>query len=60
MKILFYLLALVAGTFGLIALFRATENALGGGALDAVQFIIGIVGIFLAALWVMRARAAGK
>jgi hypothetical protein len=58
MKILFYLLALVAGTFGLIALFRATESALAGGGLDAVQFVIGIIGIILATLWVKRARAA--
>jgi hypothetical protein len=58
MKILFYVLALVAGTFGLISLFRATENALAGGGLDPLQFVIGVVGIFLAALWVMRARAA--
>ena len=58
MKILFYLLALVAATFGLIALFQASQSALEGGGLNAVQFIIGIVGIFLAALWVMRARAA--
>ena len=58
MKVLFYLLALVAGTFGMIALFRATQSALAEGGIDIVQFIVGIVGIFLAALWVMRARAA--
>ena len=58
MKILFYLLALVAGTFGLIALFRAVESSLNGGGFSSIQFIIGIVGIFLASLWVARARAA--
>jgi len=58
MKILFYLLALVAATFGLIAIFRATETALAGGGVDMIQFVIGIIGIFLASLWVMRARSA--
>lgn len=58
MKILFYLLALIAGAFGLLALTRATEVALSGGGLNGVQFVIGIFGIILATLWVKRARAA--
>ena len=58
MKILFSLLALVAGAFGLLALTRATEMALSGGGFSAPQFLIGIVGIFLATLWVKRARSA--
>lgn len=58
MKILFYILAMLAGLFGLLALFRATESALAGNGIDTVQFIIGIVGIFLASLWIMRARSA--
>lgn len=58
MKILFYVLALIAGTFGLISLFRAVESSLSGGGFNSIQFVIGIVGIFLAALWVIRARAA--
>ena len=58
MKILFYFLSLVAATFGLIALFRATESALAGGGVDMIQFVIGVIGIILATLWVKRARAA--
>jgi len=58
MKILFYLLAIVAGAFGLLALIRATETAMTSGEFSAAQFLIGIVGIFLATLWVKRARAA--
>lgn len=58
MKILFYLLAIVAGAFGLLALLRATEAALSGGGLNGVQFVIGIIGIILATLWVKRAKAA--
>jgi len=56
MKIVLYSFALVAGAFGLYYLFRAIETSLAGGGLDFVRFVIGIVGIFLAALWVMRAR----
>ena len=58
MKILFYLLALVASAFALIALFRAIETVLAGGGVDIIQFVIGVIGIFLASLWVMRARSA--
>lgn len=60
MKILFYVLALVAGAFGLLALSRATQEALETGGFNTAQFVIGIVGIILATLWVKRARAAGK
>ena len=58
MKMLFYVMALLAGTFGLFALFQATQTALAEGGIDTIRFVIGVVGIFLAALWVMRARAA--
>ena len=58
MKIVFYLLAIVAGAFGLLALIRSTETALTGGGLNGIQFVIGVVGIILATLWVKRARAA--
>lgn len=57
MKIVFYLLAIVAGAFGLLALIRATEASLSGGGLNSIQFVIGIIGIILATLWVKRARA---
>ena len=58
MKILFYILALVAGAFGMLSLVRAVESSLSEGGLNTVQFVIGIVGIILATLWVKRARAA--
>lgn len=57
MKIILYLFALVAGALGFYYLLRAIETSLAGGGIDAVRFVIGIVGIFLAALWVMRARS---
>ena len=57
MRILFYVLALVAGAFGMLALVRAVESSLSDGGFNSVQFVIGIVGIILATLWVKRARA---
>ena len=57
MKILFYVMALAAGAFGMLALVRAVETSLTGGGLNSIQFVIGIVGIILATLWVKRARA---
>ena len=57
MKIVLYLFALVAGSFGLYYLFRAIEASMSGGWLDVIRLVIGVVGIFLAALWVMRARS---
>ena len=58
MKIMLYLFALAAGGLGLYFLTRAVQTLLAGGGMDPISFVIGIVGIFLAALWVMRARAA--
>jgi len=59
MRILFYILALAAGALGFLALLRAVENALSGNGLELTQLVIGVVGLFLAVLWVKRARAAG-
>ena len=59
MRILFYVLALAAGALGFLALLRAVENALSGNGLELTQLVIGVVGLFLAVLWVKRARAAG-
>jgi len=58
MKILFYVMALAAGVFGLLVLVRAVQSVLAGGGFDVVQFAIAIIGIFLATLWVKRAKAA--
>lgn len=58
MKILFYVLALGAGIFGLLVLFQAVQRALSDGGVDIFQFAIGVIGIVLAFLWMMRAKAA--
>lgn len=42
----------------MLSLVRAVESSLSEGGLNTVQFVIGIVGIILATLWVKRARAA--
>ncbi|HKP68520.1 MAG TPA: hypothetical protein VJV05_04500 [Pyrinomonadaceae bacterium] len=60
MRILFYVLAAAAGLLGLLALFRTVEQVLAGNGLQAAQFVVGIVGIVLATLWIKRARAAGN
>jgi hypothetical protein len=60
MRILFYILAAVAGLFGLLALFRTFEHLLVGDGLQATQLVIGVVGILLAVIWIKRARAAGS
>lgn len=60
MKILFYVLAIAAGAFGFLGLFRAMENALAGNGLEITQLVIGIIGILLATLWVKRARSLGN
>lgn len=58
MKILFYVLAIAAAIFGLISLGRVIVTAVGGEGLDPVQLLLGIVSLFLASIWVMRARSS--
>jgi hypothetical protein len=57
MKYVLYFLAAVAGLFGLLSLLRAFELLLTGGAFQAVEFVIGAVGLFLSWLWIKRARS---
>ena len=57
MRILFYLLAAVAGLFGVLSLFRMIEHLLVGDGLQPAQLTIGAIGILLAVIWVKRARA---
>ena len=57
MKYLFYFLAAIAGLFGFLSLLRAVELILTGGGFQAIQFVIGAIGIFLSWLWVKRARS---
>lgn len=60
MRILFYVLAIAAAALGFLGLFRAMENALAGNAFEITQFVVGVVGLLLAFLWIKRARAAGN
>lgn len=57
MRILFYVLAVGAATLGFLGLFRSIERALVGEGLDFAQFVIGVVGLLLAFVWIKRARA---
>lgn len=58
MKILFYVLALTAGIFGLVSLFQSIQSAMEGNGIDTIRLVIGVAGIFLASLWFMRAKSA--
>jgi len=57
MKILFYLLGFLSAAFGLLAIFRAVETALGGGRLSLGMLVFGAAGIFISSIWFRRARA---
>ncbi len=56
MKILLYVLATLAGLFGILALVRTIEVAALGGGINLVQVLIAIICLFLAVLWIKRAR----
>lgn len=58
MKVLFYVLATVAGLLGLLALLRTFEHLLVGDGIYTTQLVVGIVGILLAVIWIKRARSA--
>lgn len=58
MKVLFYVLATVAGLFGVLGLLRTFEHLIVGDGFFPTQLVIGIVGILLALLWIKRARSA--
>jgi len=57
MKILFYILAAIAGLFGILALVRMIEVAALGGGINLVQILIAVICLFLAVLWIKRARS---
>ena len=56
MKILFYLLTVICGLFGLLSLLRFFEVALLGGGIFPIQLIIGVGGIILAWVCLKKAR----
>ncbi len=52
MKILLYVLAAIAGLFGLLALLRSIELLLTGGGVQPVQIGIAVICFVLVWLWV--------
>ena len=57
MKVLFYVLAFAAGGLGFLGLLRSVEHAMAGNGLEFSQFVIGVIGVVLALIWIKRARA---
>jgi hypothetical protein len=57
MKGLWYVLAGIALLVGLLAFFRSLERLLTGDGLLMTQLGIGVICLFLAWLWVKRARS---
>lgn len=57
MRVLFYVLAAVAGLIGLLGLIRGVEHLLVGDGLQPFQLGIGVVGLLLSVIWVRSARA---
>lgn len=58
MKILFYILTVVCGLFGLLSLFRFFEVLLLGGQVLPIQPVIGAVGVVLAWVCLKKARSS--
>lgn len=56
MKIVLYLMAVLAGAFGVLCMLRGVESYL-NGSFAPTSLILGIIGIFLALLWIKRARS---
>ena len=58
MRVVWYLLALVLGLFGALALFRTVELLLVGAGVSPAQVLIALVGLLLAWLCVQKARSS--
>ncbi len=58
MKALFYLLTVICGLFGLLALVRFAEVLIFGGRLFPVQLVFAVVGLGLAWLCLKKARSS--
>jgi hypothetical protein len=57
MKILFYFLTFIFGAYGILAVLRTIELLATGGGFNPVTLLFGIVGLFLAAVCLKKARA---
>ena len=57
MRSIFYLLTLICGLFGLLALARFGELLIFGGRLSPIQLAFAVVGLALAWLFLKKARS---
>ena len=57
MRILFYLLTLMCGAFGLLALARVVEVLATGGIINPIQVLFAVIGLALAVVCLKKARS---
>jgi hypothetical protein len=58
MRIFYYVLTLLFGLFGLLALLRGIEVVATSGELNIGQLLFGVLGLALAVFFLQRARAS--
>ncbi len=58
MKMIWYLLTLILGVVGLLALLRFVENIFAGGGISLIQLLVGIVCVVGARKCLAQARRA--
>ena len=57
MRVVWYLLAVILGAFGVLGLLRSVERLAAGAGVSPVQIFIGLIGLLLAWLCVRKARS---
>jgi small neutral amino acid transporter SnatA (MarC family) len=57
MRIIWYLLAVLLGAFGVLGLVRSAERIATGAGASPIQILIGLVGLLLAWLCIRKARS---
>lgn len=57
MKVLFYILAVMSGIFGFLALVRSVESYLAGTGMNGFMIVLAALGLGLARFWSKRASA---
>lgn len=58
MRIVWYLLAVVLGAFGVLGVIRSIERLAAGAGVSPIQLLIGLIGILLAWLCSQKARSS--
>jgi hypothetical protein len=56
MKIVFYLLTIIFGCLGILAVFRTIELLINGNAIKPIQILLAITGFTLAVFFLNKSR----